>query len=215
MEGRGTFQCDPRDRQVLLTCDCPCDGGRQEPGSSNYVKTEQGRRRTFPSHSLPYTQQTIHELSRYGFEWVYDRSKLGKVKCVYCKLSIEDWDGDKLVFHEHLSRSPDCPLLNHQELLNLPLDNPYFVRRGVHLVTITNCPKDRELMKNRAATFPSKWTSAVPIEDLARYGFVWQGFSDLVRCDFCELKIENWQRGDLAAVMHYFLNPSCNFLKET
>ena len=50
--------------------------------------------------------------------------------------------------------------------------------------------------------------------DFIRYGFHWVGGDcDLMMCKSCGLYVKNWQRGDLAAVVHNVFSPMCPFMK--
>jgi hypothetical protein len=55
------------------------------------MKSELGWFTTFPYDKLPYFQNEIQELARYGFVWKDDGSELGYIECVYCKLTIKGW----------------------------------------------------------------------------------------------------------------------------
>lgn len=131
MNGRGKFSLHPKDSSVLLTCDCPCDGGRRDPNSVKYFKHEQGRLLSYPKYSLPYTLETIRDLSRYGFEWQYDGSQLGYVSCAFCEIRISDYPPYRLAALQHLNRNPNCPLITGKCSENVVRKNPLFVNQNL------------------------------------------------------------------------------------
>lgn len=75
----------------------------------------------------------------------------------------------------------------------------------------------RELnMKNeddRLKTF-STWDESIPVkpDDLARNGFYYKGFADVVVCAYCRLELRNWEEGDHVYTEHQRHNRSCPFL---
>ena len=66
----------------------------------------------------------------------------------------------------------------------------------------------------RRLSFPQHWPYAVTVEDLARYGFVYEGSDDCVRCFACNLILEKWGENDLAATEHYYFNRDCPFMNK-
>ena len=115
---RGKFQCDPKDNFCLITCDCACDIGRLLPGDPSCFENEESRRINFPTHSLPYSEETINDLARYGFYWRFDGSRLGYVECYYCDLKIEDFGVDSLAGITHLNGNPTCHLFHRENMFN-------------------------------------------------------------------------------------------------
>lgn len=123
---RGRFNLDKRDKSVLLTCDCPCDGGRNRSDSYLYTKHEHGRLLTYPRYSLPYSKELIRDLARYGFQWNYDGSYLGSVSCVFCHLKIEDYDPAIPAAMAHLGRNSTCLFMQGAKTENVRRRNVLF-----------------------------------------------------------------------------------------
>jgi hypothetical protein len=69
-----------------------------------------------------------------------------------------------------------------------------------------------ERVEERKKTFPKFWPYLMPIDDLARYGFICKKDKDKVECEYCGLQIKYWQQGDLAAIQHKIWSPLCDFL---
>jgi hypothetical protein len=73
--------------------------------------SEVARRKSFPSMSLSYTEETVNDLARYGFYWQYDRSALGRVVCIACHLEVLDLDPNNLAAKVHIQGNVLCPFL--------------------------------------------------------------------------------------------------------
>ena len=111
-----SFQCDPRDRHVLMTCDCPCAGGKYQAGSELNIGRKAGRVETFPRHSFPITEQEILDLSDLGFYWTYGEGPFGVLECVACDFCFENWSPDMDLRYEHFNYNPICPFQAAVEL---------------------------------------------------------------------------------------------------
>lgn len=111
---RGEFVCQPGDVYVDLT-----DMVREDSQSVKYIFSEYGRRLTFPTNSLPYSQDIIKDLARYGFIWVFDCSRLGRVRCVYCNIEILDYDDNSPAAIEHEKRNLALCSLYHANVENI------------------------------------------------------------------------------------------------
>ena len=103
-----SFKCDPRDRSVLLTCDCPCALGKYEAGSRNVGKKE-GRMKTFPRHSFYITEQQIDYIAGLGLFWAYVDRPYGALRCVGCKFLLQLWNPDMDLRSKHDEQSLECP----------------------------------------------------------------------------------------------------------
>lgn len=125
---RGTFRFDQRDTHSLIQCDCPCEPGRVNPDVV-YNKYEYGRILSFPRNSLPYSLEKIRDLSRYGFEWKYDSSRLGYVQCAFCGLVIRDFDPDKRAAMEHFKYNSACSLMCGDKTENVVRRNIIYVNQ--------------------------------------------------------------------------------------
>lgn len=70
--------------------------------------------------------------------------------------------------------------------------------------------------RERLATFIANWPKFLQgpsIEDLARSGFVYQGFSDRVKCFSCGLILRDWEPCDEALKEHIRWAPECKFIR--
>jgi hypothetical protein len=129
MADRGKFILDKRDQSLMITCDCPCDGGKNQPESYLYTKHEHGRLLSFPRYSLPYTKETIRDLARYGFQWHFDGSFLGAVSCVFCNLRILDYNPHIPAAAWHLTKNPVCSLIQGSPTENVRRRNVLFEQK--------------------------------------------------------------------------------------
>ena len=64
----------------------------------------------------------------------------------------------------------------------------------------------------RRQTYGVNWQYVLDPDDASKYGFISMGFMDRVQCVYCKLEIQNWKKGDLAAIKHLQLNPFCPFM---
>ena len=106
--------------------------------------------------------------------------------------------------------------------LALCLDNPYREPANLKLRTgydrITGRVFDGLMRyipyEDRLYVFQKRqWATHMSHDDLARYGFYLRSDDDRAFCLFCSLIVDNWQQGDLAALIHSQWSPSCYFLR--
>lgn len=67
----------------------------------------------------------------------------------------------------------------------------------------------------RLATFRLKWPHGwhyVSTEEMAKCGLYFTGTNDNVKCAFCNVKIHQWQFGDIPIKEHFKFSPKCPFL---
>jgi hypothetical protein len=204
------------------TCDCGC-GKNIKPGNSDEIV----RLQTFPdrwSKSIP-----AEELARYGFIYV---GPFDTVECCKCGVQIRNWRDEDLAGVEHLYWNPACPLLTRKGwwgFKTLPecyvapekMPNKCFMMSEGHPIEQAHLCDERSRSKlrfeeERLATFKNAkfgWNYPVSKEDLARYGFYYMGGTDTVKCHFCGLIINGWQKQDLAFLEHLKYSPDCPLLK--
>lgn len=60
-------------------------------------------------------------------------------------------------------------------------------------------------------SWPQRFNFVKPL-DLARAGFIYTGYSDVVRCKFCKIELGQWRRGDCPMTDHLRWSPSCPFI---
>lgn len=96
----------PLDRWIGLTCDCPCEGGKRKIGDSKNLGCKNGRKATFPLHSIDYSCN-IESIVNSGLYFdVYNFKPI--LRCVGCDITITDWvvGGDADFIHR--TQNPHC-----------------------------------------------------------------------------------------------------------
>ncbi|KAF4521608.1 hypothetical protein B566_EDAN001330 [Ephemera danica] len=98
------------------------------------------------------------------------------------------------------------------------LKHPLIESTSIHLSPLARIDVDEEydyVQERFRFNFFKDYRGYVTVPfDLTRYGFHWcKGQDDTMKCSYCGLYVKNWQRGDLAAVVHTILSPSCPFMK--
>lgn len=107
------------------------------------------------------------------------------VTCFYCGLNLGHW------------KRGDQPSLKHNKFM------------PKHLLSIT-----MKMETHRLKSF-DKWPlTYVKPKDLAKNGFYYLYFKDLVQCAFCNLKLNDWKEGDCIKNRHphcklSLKNPKC------
>jgi len=71
------------------------------------------------------------------------------------------------------------------------------------------------ILEQRKESF-NGWPPECPVswEDVARAGFVFQGYSDCVRCFYCNGGLRNWEQGDDPYVEHARWFPNCVYIRQ-
>lgn len=69
----------------------------------------------------------------------------------------------------------------------------------------------------RLASFKINWphfAHYVSVEEMTRCGLYFTGIGDNVKCVFCNILLNNWQRGEKPIIKHYKYSPKCPFLND-
>ncbi|XP_032688139.1 baculoviral IAP repeat-containing protein 7 isoform X2 [Odontomachus brunneus] len=161
-----------------------------------------------------------------------------EVQCFLCGTTVSDWNYGDQAMARHRQAQPACPfVLNAADTCNIPLvpasagistelavtssslatrqsnvikGNPGEVRETI--VRSTNPLKDYGTVSQRLRSFNS-WpiSSVVSPEQLAKSGFYYLQFSDLVECIYCGGVLTKWEAGDDPDSEHRLHFPNCDF----
>jgi Inhibitor of Apoptosis domain len=187
------------------------------------ILSEESRLLTFPTC---YTAETSEDLARYGFSWKYDGTTRGYVQCEFCGIVIDDYKDHMNAAVEHMIRNRHCAMVNNIECGNIQWDRVGIENNAEKLVNDQPASNYESPLGVRPIhvyddgvvvrldTYPEDWQYCVSKHELARYGFKWEGTSDKVKCEFCELVIENWKKSDLVALEHKLYEPNCTFINK-
>lgn len=155
---------------------------------------------------------TASQLSNKGF---FYNLQTQKITCFSCKIEHEAtvWN----IKHEPSCKFKQDTITFHVDK-NFEYSSTSFRLLSTDSILPSHSPTPaRELdMKNeedRLRTFVT-WDKNVPVEptDLARNGFYFKGFADVVICAYCKLELRNWEEEDNVYTEHQRHNPNCSFL---
>ena len=122
------FICDPRDYYIVW----PEKDERYVKGAENNIGLLQGRLKTFPMHSIDFSQDA-HYLATNGFVWEFNNKPKGLLSCVGCGVKIWNWIVGGAAEEVHRETDPACPWLGPREMeTEMYLDErckPKFVRQ--------------------------------------------------------------------------------------
>ena len=97
-------------------------------GSPHNIGRYGGRYDTYPEFSIPY-KDDIEQLVNSGFYWSYNGKCFGKLNCVECSASIEDWVPGSSADERHRQINPKCSwLIRRDREININID--YYVLKS-------------------------------------------------------------------------------------
>ena len=143
------------------------------------------------------------ELAKSGFFYLKTRDY---VQCIYCRMTLGDWEKEDNVPFEHSRYAPFCPLV-----------------RGIKPIGVDVAGRDTAenprnsrfaLLEQRLASFAGWPLSEVTTpQDLATSGFYYVGLSDYTRCFVSGCGLRNWCQGDDPLSLHKKFFPECEFVR--
>lgn len=129
-----------------------------------------------------------------------------KVQCAFCSVVVSNWDSRENPLRRHIRENPKCPFLLEQNVENIPFRKT---------ACVLNDAK-RQRMKSVIRRYESfsDWPLKQPgAYELARNGFFYSGFADVVICFFCEITLGCWDECDDPLYEHAKNSPDCGYLK--
>lgn len=157
------------------------------------------------------------DLAKAGFTYTGSGDR---VQCVFCKGILRNWEEGDRPHIEHRKHFPRCPLILGIEKGNVPLPLGQTTRNGTNntqdsahpilnavegdmnmesLGITTDRPKHAQfaIEAQRVASFHNwpAYKHQTP-QQLAEAGFFYAGFSDNVKCFYCNGGLRNWEKGD-------------------
>ena len=204
---------------------------RRTENHKRRCRSEQYRLQTFAwgwPETAPVSPQ---ELANSGF---YYLGNLDRVRCVFCDLTLRDWDRGDIADNEHMRHSGNmCPFLLETDVGNIPINPPESsevrFRSGRRLrqaalessvITKFGISNKRPMyfdMAIRSVRQKSfcKWPKADThdIRDVADAGFFYTGFADNCVCFFCSGMLTDWEDFVDPWEKHARQFPQCGYLK--
>ncbi|CAI9717316.1 baculoviral IAP repeat-containing protein 7-A [Octopus vulgaris] len=140
---------------------------------------------------------TAIELAANGY--YYDSTE-GKIMCFFCESVLEF--SDSTFKHKYSCRHKDdnCPVYLHDDTKS---------------ENVISSNKNEILnMQKRLDTFEN-WNPSVPVAptDLAKNGFYYLGYRNIVKCAYCSVHLYKWKENYDVYEEHTRLNPECPILR--
>lgn len=178
------------------------------------LNKEINRRLTF---DLKYfDKKNIYELAHYGF---YSFILPNIIKCYFCDCVINFKKDDKRtnILLQHIYYNIKCPFFSIKDSeINIPIYNTQYLETlSIYNNIVYSLTYETIYSKNIRLNSFVNWPETLkqkPI-DLANAGFIYLGFSDVVRCYTCGLILHKWVFEDNPMEQHALWNNKCNFLK--
>lgn len=177
------------------------------------------------------------DLAKSGFSYTGSGDR---VQCVFCKGILRNWEEGDRPHIEHRKHFPRCSLVLGIDSGNVPLAPGQAPRRnssntrmqsGSHLILnqnvveggtnmellgiTTDKPKNAQfaIEAQRVASYRNwpAYKHQTP-EQLAAAGFFYAGFSDNVKCFYCNGGLRNWEKGDDPWHEHARWFPTCPYV---
>jgi hypothetical protein len=197
-----------------------------DTSSFNLLK-EEDRLATFVNNGWANSYVNSEDLARLGF---YFFKKHDIVKCIFCYVSIGEFETGDTALREHQKWSPNCPLIRRRSTDNIPINGVLLdqilppqsydicgftkVRRKSKIEEMIKHPEFK-LMTQRIKSFET-WPVGIKQrpQELAEAGFFYSGQSDLTICFSCDVHLSKWEPFDNAWVEHKkHATEDCDFLK--
>lgn len=146
----------------------------------------------------PKSETSIQDFINSGF--YYTGKGDDAVTCFYCSVTLKNWSPLDDPIKKHVSNSPSC----------------VFVQNLLNKVQLSD-PVDYEGMKmesGRIKTF-NNWSLKTDSKVLAKSGFFYLEYDDLLECAFCKVIIpsKEFQVSDPPLKVHERKSPMCSFLR--
>ncbi|XP_064600153.1 baculoviral IAP repeat-containing protein 7-like [Liolophura sinensis] len=157
------------------------------------------------------------DLAKAGF---YYTDCVDRVKCVFCKGILRNWEEGDDAMAEHRSHFPNCPFIKGDPTDNVPLSN---AGASTHVVmmrwtddrVLPDRPRHPEFesQSTRVSSF-TKWppNKKQRPQELATAGFYYAGYGDNVKCFFCDGGLRNWEPQDDPWTEHGKWFPRCGYV---
>ncbi|XP_052834399.1 baculoviral IAP repeat-containing protein 2 isoform X2 [Octopus bimaculoides] len=182
------------------------------PGDLHY---EIERLLTFSVNSHP--KLTAIELAANGY---YYDSLEEKIICFFCKSVLEFSDSTFKHIYSCRHKDDNFPVYLHDgtDIENATASNEQNTERETEIVVriSTENSNKNEIpnMQKRLDTFEN-WNTSVPVAptDLAKNGFYYLGYSNVVKCAYCTVQLHKWKENYDIHEEHTRLNPECPILR--
>lgn len=179
------------------------------------------RLKSFNKYHISQLKLRIDDLSKSGFYSI--ESKSDKVQCAFCSLVLRDWKSEDNCHSLHLEHSPNCSyarIVCGIEVDSLVWGDSVGGKNRLEYYdeepTLQGrVPRSRPMIEARKQTYNgfSKYFS-VSVHKLSLAGFHYSPSNDAndgCQCAYCNLSLDNWQKGDDPMEEHRNRSPHCTF----
>ncbi|GIY03983.1 hypothetical protein CDAR_304782 [Caerostris darwini] len=191
------------DCEYLKTIKIPCPVDNEN--DYTFYKNEMHRQDSFKDWNCLWKYpQDPSALATQGFFYNKNRDV---VQCVFCGVTIAEWNDEKPIIEKHVELSYKCPFLLGRPVGNEPKDP---AQRTQFTLNFSNIEMRNE--EKRRETFKTWPYFGMDTTELAHVGFYYIGKSDLVQCYMCGGVLGDWSRYDDPWVEHQRHFPKCEYV---
>lgn len=187
-------------------------------------RDENERRKTFEGFWSDTWPVSPKALAQAGF---YYCGPDDMVQCAWCYGKLQGWEQGDNPLREHAKHFASCPKFGDRKVVNASsLVNVHNVQGDstandlseddLGILTVRPCNPQFAIEAQRLESFKGKWPSnlAQTPDHLSSAGFFYVGYSDNVKCFFCDGGLCNWEADDEPWTEHARWFPDCGFLKQ-
>jgi baculoviral IAP repeat-containing protein 2/3 len=149
------------------------------------------------------------------------------VQCAWCYGKLQGWEQGDNPLKEHARHFASCPKFGDRKAVNASsLVNVHHTQGDssqndlseddLGILTVRPCNPQFAIEASRLESFKGNWPAnlAQTPDHLSASGFFYVGYSDNVKCFFCDGGLCNWEADDEPWTEHARWFPDCGFLKQ-
>ena len=184
-------------------------------------RDENHRKKSFEGLWSDKWPVTPNALAQAGF---YYCGPEDMVQCAWCYGKLQGWKQGDNPLREHKRRFASCPKFGDRKAVDprslvkvkWDTDSNNWSDDDLGILTICPCSPQFAIESSRLESFKGKWLPDLPqtAQALSSAGFFYVGYSDNVKCFFCNGGLCNWEANDEPWTEHAKWFPDCGFLKQ-
>jgi len=187
-------------------------------------RDENERRKTFEGFWSDTWPVSPKALAQAGF---YYCGPDDMVQCAWCYGKLQGWEQGDNPLKEHARHFASCPKFGDRKAVNASsLVNVHHSQgdsspndlseEDLGILTVRPCNPQFAIEASRLESYKGKWPTnlAQTPDHLSSAGFYYVGYSDNVKCFFCDGGLCNWEADDEPWTEHARWFPDCGFLKQ-
>lgn len=187
-------------------------------------RDENERRKTFEGFWSDTWPVSPKALAQAGF---YYCGPDDMVQCAWCYGKLQGWEQGDNPLKEHARHFASCPKFGDRKAVNASsLVNVHHTQGDsspndlseddLGILTVRPCNPQFAIEASRLESYKGNWPTnlAQTPDHLSSAGFFYVGYSDNVKCFFCDGGLCNWEADDEPWTEHARWFPDCGFLKQ-